>query len=1146
MIFTRVKDEQGIAEAAFDTQSDECCCGDRGGRNWNDNEKYGLEQALRIVMDNPQYLLAELEDLSSIFSPLKTTSRIKYTCFNASNNFLIFGATSGGLYVFRREPCCFLQLLPNKEGAVTQVSISPNEKLIAFSTIRGIICVVEKTPQGAKHIITTVEHQNEQITSLQWNSSNNELFIGDNTGKVSIVMVSIFPTKGMFQTPSFVLMQLDSKIVQMDFCSNLLLVSTLTKCYICDTKKEIFRQVGHKLRDGEYGACIINTQVQNDGVIDSGKAYSEGFNLAHLKLFCARPGSRVWECAMDGTVISTHHFKEALAVPPRKIHFLSDSSSQNSSSDLNNGVLTNGSSPKCERINSNYPEQSFNFQKLHVLMSKFLFTYKSDGIYIFDPCKGVVVLWNNQITNIVDVRAANDVIYVLSGFEKMYALNVVPLEKLLIRLYFQKKYLELAKLCVEFNNHLVSEINVYNKLYVIHDLDEKLNSIDGRSPDGLCDTLKPLIGLCKEKAQKKKVQNAHKLKSSDIYIVGRNVQMIMEDKRLFNQKTLRPTHLNLKGRSHSVSPERLQNGTGKVQNRENSSSLPDLTNEETIQEEKGNQSQPDVEKVVQICDSLRKSEDPSDNLVFNLFDNILDLGPSENPVPLGALLKDGDLAFISDVFHSRLRSKVIFDWLETKFNGDELAVAVADYPPVLLANHSVKSIELDFKLSKLLKVFSCVLKENEIIEAIRETNMECYFQSLLKVLDIYQDSSLSSVSGATLNPNFVSSTPKLLNVAYFLFSVGQVEQCSKYSRKTNLKEMFYLMLKHEDTSKRAGKSVELIELQCHTLFLTFLDKVGWDVMDNIDDSIESYVVNCLENLNSTASSVRESSCECGFPRVVLQSSMAMFPDAGYRLVEKTWPRSPAKCLEICGKVPYLWRYLIHLRRPEPLDTVLPLILQTGEIQELEKRSSEVNDKVLESSVALLAKLKSGTCLNCDRKMKPDGETVSWTDFGMLSIKLSGPEETLELFKKYSESIQSKELNQTFYQGLIFSAIMERHKKGLRKNVINLLTGKGAGDSARVPAVSENVRRKILGENSSEKRPLGNLDSDTHHWGVKMNFKENCPVCSLPLDTKALIGEAGLIVFRCAHAFHSACLKKVNLECPVCKKVGTQDTDQPGS
>lgn len=31
-----------------------------------------------------------------------------------SQNFIILGASSGGLYVFRRQPCEFIQLLPNK------------------------------------------------------------------------------------------------------------------------------------------------------------------------------------------------------------------------------------------------------------------------------------------------------------------------------------------------------------------------------------------------------------------------------------------------------------------------------------------------------------------------------------------------------------------------------------------------------------------------------------------------------------------------------------------------------------------------------------------------------------------------------------------------------------------------------------------------------------------------------------------------------------------------------------------------------------------------------------------------------------------------------------------------------------------------
>lgn len=62
---------------------------------------------------------------------------LQYTCFNVSDKYIIFGATSGSLYLFNREPCSFLQIIPNQEGAVSNVTISPNEQLIAFSSFKG-------------------------------------------------------------------------------------------------------------------------------------------------------------------------------------------------------------------------------------------------------------------------------------------------------------------------------------------------------------------------------------------------------------------------------------------------------------------------------------------------------------------------------------------------------------------------------------------------------------------------------------------------------------------------------------------------------------------------------------------------------------------------------------------------------------------------------------------------------------------------------------------------------------------------------------------------------------------------------------------------------------------------------------------------
>lgn len=67
--------------------------------------------------------------------------------------------------------------------------------------------------------------------------------------------------------------------------------------------REKFWRVGNKERDGEYGACFF---PQNRGLLVGQPPL----------LYCARPGSRVWEASFNGEVLSTHQFKQLLACPP--------------------------------------------------------------------------------------------------------------------------------------------------------------------------------------------------------------------------------------------------------------------------------------------------------------------------------------------------------------------------------------------------------------------------------------------------------------------------------------------------------------------------------------------------------------------------------------------------------------------------------------------------------------------------------------------------------------------------------------------------------------------------------------------------------------------------------------------------------------
>ncbi|XP_047004975.1 Hermansky-Pudlak syndrome 5 protein homolog [Schistocerca americana] len=495
-------------------------------------------------MGSVPYVLSSLEDVSSLYAPLRSTQRIKYTCFTVSKSFLIFGATSGGLYVFRRESCVFLQLIPNKEGPIQHVTVSPDEQLFAFATVKGAVCMLERNHvAGSRHLHKSSEHVGTEVTALCWGAQN-ELYIGDALGRVSVLSAPVLG-KNVFSTPSFQLMQLDSRVVQMDGQDGLLLVSTLTRSFICDTIREQYRQIGQKLREGEFGGC-----------------FAKHVEDRQPHMFCARPGSRIWEAASDGTVLSTHQFKLALAVPPEPVI---------SYSSQNLPVSLEGSSV-C------WNQQSFNFAKLLTLSDSFLFTFKSDGLYIFDPYTARVILWNNSFTDIVDAGTVDNSIYVWTATGKMHVLTLHPLEKFLLLLYFRKQYTLCGLMCKLHEKWLLEAINTSPKLCVLADLTEKLE-LD----QDLVLSLSPLLKELSKHAEQKQI--AQRL-DSGIFIVGNDYFLCNENNTVSEIPNVRRTeHLKDKSRSLSLSPER--NSAHKletVNELENSkrcvshSSLPDVTN----------------------------------------------------------------------------------------------------------------------------------------------------------------------------------------------------------------------------------------------------------------------------------------------------------------------------------------------------------------------------------------------------------------------------------------------------------------------------------------------------------------------------------------------------------------------------------------
>ncbi|XP_051169355.1 BLOC-2 complex member HPS5 homolog isoform X2 [Leptopilina boulardi] len=423
-------------------------------------------------MQEIRYILSETQEINSVlYNPINATQRIKYTCVAVSSNLIVLGSTSGSLYLFKREPCTFQQLIPLSEGAVSRVEISPDEKAIAFGTIRGCVCLVTFKPT-IKLIAVSTEHIGEKITNLCWNDNSSELYIGDSVGKVSVMVLSFFTVNGMFQVPNCTLMQLDSTIVQLNFSSPLLLISTLTRCYICDTILEHYKQVGNKIRDGEYGACFLkrpydgekSSKTIEEEIVSRRRTFSLNtesensiLNENHFKIFSARPSSRIWEVTTNGVVIKTHQFKDALSIPPLPVYKISK-------------ILQMDNDRSCL-------PQSLMFSQLSSINGEFLFAYTTTGLYILDPINASVILWNNEFS-ISEAHVINNEIYIITQSGKFLCLTLCTIDSLIVNLYDKKLYQDCLQISKIFRNRAIKELENknqlnYDQLELIYDIELK-------------------------------------------------------------------------------------------------------------------------------------------------------------------------------------------------------------------------------------------------------------------------------------------------------------------------------------------------------------------------------------------------------------------------------------------------------------------------------------------------------------------------------------------------------------------------------------------------------------------------------------------------------------------------------------------------
>lgn len=332
------------------------------------------------------------------------------------------------MHLIQREGWKQKLILTHKEGSITQVVCCPHdEDFIAVATSQGLVAVWELQLERRgrpERVGVSWEHRGRIITALCWDTSTLRVFVGDSGGKVSLLRAGssklgkgsafvIFPV----QTVTTV----DSKVVQLGYQDGRLMVSSLSRCYLCDTEREKFWRVGNKERDGEYGACFF---PQNRGLLVGQPPL----------LYCARPGSRIWEASFNGEVLSTHQFKQPLACPPLPLITIRNEPHYNPAQ----------KSP-----------QSIAFPKLLYLGDQNLVTWTDSAIYIFTPLNGQVLLWT-EVKDLVDIAVYRNELFCLHGSGRLSHLSLLSAERCVERLLRRESWPLAAIVCCMFQHTITT------------------------------------------------------------------------------------------------------------------------------------------------------------------------------------------------------------------------------------------------------------------------------------------------------------------------------------------------------------------------------------------------------------------------------------------------------------------------------------------------------------------------------------------------------------------------------------------------------------------------------------------------------------------------------------------------------------------
>ncbi|KAK6106188.1 hypothetical protein QQG55_23245 [Brugia pahangi] len=395
------------------------------------------------------HLFVELTSLEELSFPTSSSTRIKFICLDASAHYLAVGSTSGTVYLFSRFASKYrnrissvpIQVISIKDGPIIKLSISPNEKYLATASKRGslTITVLVDIGQSPITLFTTDSHvgtdqygQAVHVTELRWCSDSSKVYAGDTKGRISQTVVH---NRNFFRSPTDIIFETDSEIVQFDLRDDCLLASTLTRCCVCDLRTYSCIQVGKRLRKGHFGAIFYSDQQKRKSQYGEENGMTpmntKGYNELTV-IFASRPSGRLWEANGRGVVYSTHQYRNLKTVRRfpvvsfKKDNLFDSMASVNEVRNINFGLLT---LIKCQN-------------------NLFLMTKTDTTFCLIDPIDSHMVLISTMdCIGSISEYAVNDAdVFLLSETGSLRKLTLFTIEKAVEKLHWRQCYSQAAQL----------------------------------------------------------------------------------------------------------------------------------------------------------------------------------------------------------------------------------------------------------------------------------------------------------------------------------------------------------------------------------------------------------------------------------------------------------------------------------------------------------------------------------------------------------------------------------------------------------------------------------------------------------------------------------------------------------------------------